>query len=259
MPEILTKLSGDHFPSSIPNLTTNSEVFDCLDCSEIFSVVDELWLLSFDYFMVLEEVYFLKWMQIKSFVTPSQNWEGRDFWRSITEFSEGLNRLKRDIDNRENLYEIFKMRKNSLTREISENTNSGRCYSEEDFFEISKPFFDFYIKYYECIQKAVDNVNAANSDEAFIKAEREACSLFIQMGVKYPRRNISIMDLNWILWENEVVPYSLHFKYEWRTITFNNRWTMSYTRERELQLLTEQNRKQALEQQALRDKDDIEF
>ncbi len=211
---------------------------ECLHCHESYIVNDPLdicatdleygdpiWLIYGYYFDIPGDVYLIwnigeRQLEIarKSFVIVRQ-------W---------LENLRNDIENEENLYDIFL--KNHSFRGI------WPFYDEKEFYKVMKPFFQFYIRYWECIEQILVDACATNSNEVFEERYHELNYLLdelkffrdIEIDV---RMSLWTAKIDKILKKWEVLPYTKSFTFRGKTIMMEKNTNISKKRVQEIYAL----------------------
>jgi len=223
---------------------------ECVHCHESYIVNDPLdicnhdlengdpvWVIYGHYFDIPRDVYSV-WN-----IGERQTDIVRESLPIVTQW---LEKLRNDIKTKENLYDLFF------------RTHSSRCvgpfYDEEEFYEVMKPFFEFYIKYWECVRQIFVDAHNANSNEAFEERYHELNHLLDEL--KFSNRCFWAVKLDDILKKGEILPYTKNFTFRWKTIMMQKNTNISEKRIQEIYVfnvikIIESERKARAEYEAL--------
>ena len=234
----------------LPHLPVAGHVLECLDGDKTFTMSDELWLLTHDFFKCLEALYFYDSWEVQCLYHPGQ-WDWNlEHWRELEVYHNGLVRLKEDVSQRRNLYRYFKRKSNALTDDTTvAYNNQGNFYSEVVFYETFQPFFDFCIRYWSCIEHGIQCMEALNDGESYTCVEKDTLHAVHDTWMKYEKYGFDIRYLPSGLRKWKKLPFSLHFRYAWKKTTFQSMWNITRAEFVELQILAQKSKEESIKRE----------
>ena len=211
---------------NIPDLEYPVRVENCLTCNESFVLQDPLWvarsdLMSVDYHFVIHNVYFDFSEEAYLFGNMDRmKWIVNDSHPIVAKW---LDKLRSDVEKRENLYELF--------HDIHTKKFAWPFYNEEEFYDILSTYFDFLLVFWKSVCDAMLKAKVANSDKKL--EERWHTFNHLLDNMKHTRSPLWLYkDSELKDWE--IAPYERSFKYEWRKVILRNNWNMTPERIQEV-------------------------
>lgn len=207
----------------IPELRVSIDVRDCLTCNESYTIQDPLWLFHREIHWLIYNVYFPFSDAIYLLSNKPTDKERKIVWEAAPITQAGIEKLTRDIENRENLYELF--------LDSHMKTSVGPFYDKDEFYEYFQEGFAFFQKYWSCVNTLMQEARQANDDEIFNKKYWAVNRLLDDMkSMWHPLWYGEVPELK--KWE--ILPGERYFEYEWKRIIFRNNGNMTSGRIQEL-------------------------